>query len=142
MEGDTKESTIYALRTTANREDQVMSFVSSNAKRKNLAVLAETKRTKTGKEIFLIKEIEAVSKINAISARFMYIELGEILAINGKGYKYIEKPKLKQNPFDLITDEFCLLFAKDNYPKLVCYEYESLLEIYTSTARDLLNLIE
>ena len=29
---------IYALRTTANREDQVMDFVSSNAKKKNLEV--------------------------------------------------------------------------------------------------------
>src|SRR3989338_2647209 len=31
-------SHIYALRTTANREDQVMDFVSSNAKRKKLDV--------------------------------------------------------------------------------------------------------
>lgn len=31
---------IYALRTTANREDQVLSFVSSNVKRKKLAVYA------------------------------------------------------------------------------------------------------
>jgi hypothetical protein len=29
---------IYALRTTANREDQVMDFVTSNAKKKNLEV--------------------------------------------------------------------------------------------------------
>ena len=29
---------IFALRTTANREDQVMDFVSSNAKKKNLEV--------------------------------------------------------------------------------------------------------
>ena len=32
------ESHIYALRTTANREEQVMDFVSSNAKRKKLGV--------------------------------------------------------------------------------------------------------
>ena len=42
MEGDTQqpESEIFALRTTANREDQVLAFVSSNAKRKKLAVYA------------------------------------------------------------------------------------------------------
>ena len=31
-------ATIFALRTTANREDQVMDFISSNAKKKNLEV--------------------------------------------------------------------------------------------------------
>jgi transcription termination/antitermination protein NusG len=35
---ESKEPKIYALRTTANREDQVMSFVSSNAARKKLEV--------------------------------------------------------------------------------------------------------
>jgi len=39
MEEEIK-SLIYALRTTANREDQVMDFVSSNAKRKGLEVYA------------------------------------------------------------------------------------------------------
>lgn len=34
------ETHIFALRTTANREDQVMDFVSSNAKKKKLAVYA------------------------------------------------------------------------------------------------------
>jgi len=33
-------TTIFALRTTANREDQVMDFLSSNAKKKKLAVFA------------------------------------------------------------------------------------------------------
>ena len=33
-----ENETIFALRTTANREDQVMDFVSSNAKRKGLDV--------------------------------------------------------------------------------------------------------
>jgi transcriptional antiterminator NusG len=33
-----KETTIFALRTTANREDQVMDFVSSNAAKKKLEV--------------------------------------------------------------------------------------------------------
>ncbi len=31
-------ATIFALRTTANREDQVMDFVTSNAKKKNLEI--------------------------------------------------------------------------------------------------------
>jgi len=33
---------IYALRTTANREEQVLEFVSSNAKKRNLAVYSLT----------------------------------------------------------------------------------------------------
>ena len=33
---------IYALRTTANREEQVLDFVSSNAKKRNLAVYSLT----------------------------------------------------------------------------------------------------
>jgi transcription termination/antitermination protein NusG len=37
---ESKEPKIYALRTTANREDQVMSFVGSNAARKKLEVYA------------------------------------------------------------------------------------------------------
>lgn len=39
-EQDQTISHIYALRTTANREDQVMDFVSSNAKKKNIPVYA------------------------------------------------------------------------------------------------------
>ena len=35
-----EQSFIFALRTTANREDQVMDFVSSNAKRKKLEVFS------------------------------------------------------------------------------------------------------
>lgn len=35
---DAREARIFALRTTANREDQVLSFVSSNAARKKLGV--------------------------------------------------------------------------------------------------------
>lgn len=36
-------SQIFALRTTANREDQVLDFVSSNAKKKNLNVYSLTR---------------------------------------------------------------------------------------------------
>lgn len=38
MEGEKKESTIFALRTAANREEQVMGFIVSNAKKKKLEV--------------------------------------------------------------------------------------------------------
>lgn len=37
---DEQTSHIYALRTTANREDQVLAFLSSNVKKKGLAVSA------------------------------------------------------------------------------------------------------
>ena len=33
---------IYVLRTTANREEQVLDFVSSNAKKRNLSVYSLT----------------------------------------------------------------------------------------------------
>ena len=35
-----EESQIYGLRTTANREDQVMDFIVSNAQRKKLEVFS------------------------------------------------------------------------------------------------------
>lgn len=40
IEGEAPETKIFALRTTANREDQVMDFVSSNAARKKLPVFS------------------------------------------------------------------------------------------------------
>jgi transcriptional antiterminator NusG len=38
MEAETKQTTIFAVRTTANREDQVMDFITSNIKKKKLQV--------------------------------------------------------------------------------------------------------
>lgn len=38
MEAETQTSQIYAVRTTANREDQVMDFITSNIKKKKLPV--------------------------------------------------------------------------------------------------------
>ncbi len=38
MESEEQETKIFALRTTANREDQVMDFVSSNVKKKGIEV--------------------------------------------------------------------------------------------------------
>jgi len=40
MEQEKNQSTIYGLRTTANREDQVMDFIISNAQRKKLEVFS------------------------------------------------------------------------------------------------------
>ena len=62
MEG----STIYALRTTANREDQVMDFVTSNAQKKKLAVYAVIRPHGMRGYIFL----EAATKTDAEQAAF------------------------------------------------------------------------
>jgi transcriptional antiterminator NusG len=62
-----KESTIiYALRTTANREDQVMDFVTSNAKRKKLEVYSVIRPHGMRGYIFL----EAGNKTDAEQAAF------------------------------------------------------------------------
>ena len=69
MEKDTEkkqEGIIFALRTTANREDQVISFVSSNAKRKNLAVYSLVRPHGMRGYIF----VEAESKSDAEQAAF------------------------------------------------------------------------
>ena len=58
--------TIFALRTTANREDQVMDFVSSNAKRKGLEVYSIIRPHGMRGYIF----IEAASRIDAEQAAF------------------------------------------------------------------------
>ena len=57
---------IYALRTTANREDQVMDFVSSHAKKKNLAVYALIRPHGMRGYIFL----EALDRQSAEQAAF------------------------------------------------------------------------
>ncbi|MBW3017765.1 transcription elongation factor Spt5 [Candidatus Woesearchaeota archaeon] len=57
---------IYALRTTANREDQVMDFVTSNVKKKGLDVFAVIRPHGMRGYIFL----EAADKINAEQAAF------------------------------------------------------------------------
>lgn len=57
---------IYALRTTANREDQVMDFVSSNAKRKGLEVYAVIRPHGMRGYIFL----EAGNRTDAEQAAF------------------------------------------------------------------------
>ncbi|MCA9477917.1 MAG: transcription elongation factor Spt5 [Nanoarchaeota archaeon] len=68
MEGDTKhpESEIFALRTTANREDQVLVFVSSNAKRKKLEVYSLVRPHGMRGYVF----VEAASRSDAEQAAY------------------------------------------------------------------------
>jgi|TARA_B100001971_G_C18116236_1_gene496961 transcriptional antiterminator NusG len=61
-----QQSSIYALRTTANREDQVMDFVSSNAKKKKLEVYTVVRAHGMRGYIFL----EAATKTDAEQAAF------------------------------------------------------------------------
>lgn len=66
MEEGEQETKIYALRTTANREDQVLSFVTSNAKRKGIGVFAVIRPHGMRGYIFL----EAASRADAEQAAF------------------------------------------------------------------------
>jgi len=66
MEDDNKKGIIYALRTTANREDQVMDFVVSNAQRKGLEVFSVIRPHGMRGYIFL----EAGSRSDAEQAAF------------------------------------------------------------------------
>lgn len=59
-------STIFALRTTANREDQVMDFVTSNAQKKKLEVFSVVRPHGMRGYIF----IEAATKTDAEQAAF------------------------------------------------------------------------
>ena len=61
-----EDETIWALRTTANREDQVMDFVASNATKKKLEVYSVIKTHGMRGYIF----IEAATKTDAEQAAF------------------------------------------------------------------------
>lgn len=61
-----QEAAIFGLRTTANREDQVMDFVSSNAVKKGLNIFAVVRPHGMRGYIF----IEAASKSDAEQAAF------------------------------------------------------------------------
>jgi len=65
-ETNKENEVIYALRVTANREDQVMDFVTSNAKRKKLEVYSVIRPHGMRGYIFL----EAGSKTDAEQAAF------------------------------------------------------------------------
>ena len=66
MEAEEKQEKILALRTTANREDQVMDFVVSNAQRKTLGVYSVIRPHGMRGYIFL----EASSRADAEQAAF------------------------------------------------------------------------
>jgi transcriptional antiterminator NusG len=67
MESEEKPKTsIFALRTTANREDQVMDFVASNAKKKKLEVYSVIRPHGMRGYIFL----EAKDRVNAEQSAF------------------------------------------------------------------------
>ena len=66
VEETKEEAKIYGLRVTANREDQVMDFVGSNAKRKGLEVYSVIRPHGMRGYIF----IEAGSKTDAEQAAF------------------------------------------------------------------------
>ncbi len=61
-----KDTKIFALRTTANREEQVMDFVTSNAKKKKLEIYSIIRPHRMRGYIFL----EAESKSDAEQAAF------------------------------------------------------------------------
>lgn len=65
-EVEENESNIYALRTTANREDQVLSFVGTNAKQKSLNVYAIVRPHGMRGYVF----VEAASRSDAEQAAF------------------------------------------------------------------------
>ncbi len=66
MTDDIQEAQIYALRTTANREDQVVSFISTNVKQKNLEVYAVVRPHGMRGYVF----VEAASKSDAEQAAY------------------------------------------------------------------------
>lgn len=66
MEEEKQRTHIFALKTTANREDQVADFVSSNAKKKKLPVYSVVKPHGIRGYIF----VEAVDKASAEQASF------------------------------------------------------------------------
>ncbi len=79
------ETQIFAVRTTANREDQVLSFLGSNAKRKNLAVYAAIRPHGMRGYIF----VEAASRSDAEQAAYG-IPYARGLLPNNIEYKEIE----------------------------------------------------
>ncbi len=76
-------STIFALRTTANREDQVMDFITSNSKKKGLGVYSVIRPHGMRGYIF----VEAKSRADAEASAFKVPYARGILP---KEVKYIE----------------------------------------------------
>ncbi len=65
-ETDTPTSSIFALRTTANREDQVVTFVASNAEKKGLGIYAVIRPHGMRGYVF----VEAASRSDAEQAAY------------------------------------------------------------------------
>nr|AIF00794.1 NusG antitermination factor (nusG) [uncultured marine group II/III euryarchaeote KM3_139_C07] len=79
------ESSIFALKTTANREDQVTDFIGANAKKKKLGVYSVVRPHGMRGYIF----VEAVSRAEAEQAAFRIPYAGKILP-NEVKYEEIE----------------------------------------------------
>ena len=84
------DNTIFALRTTANREDQVMDFVTSNATRKKLEVYSVVKPHGMRSYVFL----EAETKTDAQES-FQGVPYAKSLLDSPINYQEIE-PMLEQ----------------------------------------------
>ncbi|MBW2980960.1 transcription elongation factor Spt5 [Candidatus Woesearchaeota archaeon] len=96
MDEEEQKEVIYALRTTANREDQVMDFVTSNAKKKKLEVYAVVRPHGMRGYIF----IEAGSRTDAEQAAFNVPYARGILPkpINYKEIEHmLEQVKVERN---------------------------------------------
>jgi transcriptional antiterminator NusG len=96
MGEEEQKDVIYALRTTANREDQVMDFVTSNAKKKKLEVYAVIRPHGMRGYIFL----EAGSRTDAEQAAFNVPYARGILPkpINYKEIEHmLEQVKVERN---------------------------------------------
>ena len=68
-------SSIFALKTTANREDQVTDFIDANAKKKKLGVYSVIRPHGMRGYIF----VEAASRVEAEQAAFRIPYAGKIL---------------------------------------------------------------
>lgn len=84
-EEKTSESSIFALKTTANREDQVTDFIGANAKKKKLGVYSVVRPHGMRGYIF----VEAITRIEAEQAAFRIPYAGKILP-KDVNYKEIE----------------------------------------------------
>ncbi len=96
MAEEVEKEMIYALRTTANREDQVMDFVTSNAKKKKLEVYSVIRPHGMRGYIFL----EAGSRTDAEQAAFNVPYARGILPkpINYKEIEHmLEQVKIERN---------------------------------------------
>lgn len=113
------ESTIFAVRTTANREDQVLDFIASNAKKKKLGVYSIIRPHGMRGYIFL----EAINRTDAEQSAFKVPYARGVLPAE-VGYQEIEhmlepskkiEVNIRQNDIvEIIAGPFKLEQAKIN----------------------------